>query len=78
MTLVRLVQVAQPPRRDRVDPRDTWRVRSASELGSVASHVLNEVCADQRAVHDSLNPAASRAAMDGSFAADFCSVSISR
>jgi hypothetical protein len=78
MTLVRLVRVAQQPRRDRVDPRGTWGVRSASELGSVASHVLSEVCADQRAVHDLLNPAAPRAAMDGSLAADFCSASISR
>jgi len=52
--------------------------RGASELGSVASQVLSEVCADQRAVHDWLNPAASRAAMDGSLAADFCSASISR
>ena len=34
--------------------------------------------ADQRAVHDWLNPAASRAAMDGSLAADFFSTSISR
>ena len=63
---------------DRVDPRDTWGVRSASELDSVASNVLSEVCADQRAVHDSLNPAASRAAMDGSLAADFGSARISR
>ena len=78
MTLVRLVRVAQQPRRDRVDPRDTWGVRRASELGSVASHVLREVCADQRAVHDWLNPAVSRAAMDGSLAADFFSASISR
>ena len=51
---------------------------SASELGSVASRVLSEVRADQRAWHDSLNPAASRAAMDGSLAADFFSASISR
>jgi hypothetical protein len=36
------------------------------------------VRADQRALHDSLNPAASRAAMDGSLAADFRSASISR
>src|SRR5689334_7423752 len=33
--------------------------------------------ADQRALHDWLNPAASRAAMDGSLAAD-CSASTSR
>jgi len=59
-------------------PAWTWGVRSASELGSVASHVLSEVRADQRALHDSLNPAASRAAMDGSLAADFCSAAISR
>jgi len=51
---------------------------SASELGSVAWNVLSEVRADQRALHDWLNPAASRAAMDGSLAADFCSASISR
>jgi hypothetical protein len=42
-------------------------------------HLLEEpVPADQRALHDSLNPAVSRAAMDGSLAADFCSASISR
>jgi hypothetical protein len=44
---------------------------------SLNGGVIAGVHADQRALHDWLNPAASRAAMDGSLAADF-SASISR
>jgi hypothetical protein len=43
-----------------------------------SGRLAGEVRADQRAWHDWLNPAASRAVMDGSLAADFFSASISR
>lgn len=62
------------PQRDVLGP--TFKVK-ASWVQSLRI-VPSEACADQRAVHDSLNPAASRAAMDGSLAADFCSAWISR
>jgi hypothetical protein len=50
----------------------------ASRPGQIQRPGTPRCRADQRALHDSLNPAASRAATDGSLAADFCSASISR
>jgi hypothetical protein len=55
-----------------------WLLRRADEERCRRALRAAATRADQRALHDSLNPAASRAAMDGSFAADLCSASISR
>src|SRR6516162_7198765 len=66
------ISMSQDPR------RAEGSLSGFAAFAGVMAHDHSEVCADQRAVHDWLNPAAFMAAMDGSLAADFCSASISR
>ena len=66
---------APPAHHPHPDPRPGEYAVPASWVQSL--RMFSATRADQRALHDWLNPAASRAAMDGSLAADF-SASISR